>query len=413
MLAPLLLAVSSWGVGPGTTVAFLEDRRAPIVTLVVQVPAGTHLPWARERDLETAWTSQSRDPEGALRARADALAVDLSLGVGPRSATLRATFLRDDLDDAVALLRDVLSNRALDEEELKTRRRAFRFEREAVERTTDFRIGLELAKRLYEPGDPRRAEWDDPLTPSADAGRLVAARDAALRLPGRIVGFAGALSREEAELQFGRLGLPDVGEAPSGMHPEYRPMRAPGPEVASIPVRKLTQVYFGYGRAAPAWTDPDDAAFQIADHVLGGHFYSRLSVALRHQRGDTYGAWTEDSTGAVAGWVVAKTFTRAGNAEATEAHLREVVKRLHEQGISEEERAAAAGYLLGRRAFAKQSPEQVLTTWMNERTLGLPVGFFDARAQRAASIPLEEIQRFVRRFYDPKDWGLVRIVPSN
>jgi predicted Zn-dependent peptidase len=412
MLAPLLLAVASRTVGPGTTVAHLEDRRAPVVTLVVQLPVGTHAPWARESDLETAWTIQGRDPAGTLRARADDLAVDLSLGVGPRTSTLRASFLRDDLDDAVALVRDVLANRVLDEAELKTRRRAFRFEREAEERTTDFRIGLETAKRLYEPGDPRRREWDDPLPPSTDVPALLAARDAALRLPGRVVGFAGALSREEAEYHAGRLALPDVGEAPSGTTPRYRPMRASGAAVATVRVRKLTQVYFGLGRDAPSWTDPDDAAFQVADHVLGGHFYSRLSVALRHERGDTYGAWTEDTTGAAPGWVVAKTFTRAGNAEATEAHLREVLERLHEQGITEEERAEAAGYLLGRRAFAKQSPEQVLTTWMNERMLGVAEGFFDARAERAASIPLDEVNRFIRRFYDPKAWGLVRVVPG-
>jgi hypothetical protein len=49
---------------------------------------------------------------------------------------------------------------------------------------------------------------------------------------------------------------------------------------------------------------------------------------------------------------------------------------------------------------------------MNERALGLPEGFSDARARRAASVPLEELNRFVRRFYDPKAWGLVRVVPG-
>lgn len=412
MFAALLLAVASWDVGPGSTVAFLEDRRAPIVTLLVQVPVGTHAPWAREHDLETAWTIQDRDAAGALRARADALAVDLVLSVGPRTASLRASFLRDDLDDAVALVRDVLANRDFDPAELKTRRRAFRFEREALERTTDFRIGLELARRLYEPDDPRRSAWEDPRPPATDARALVATRDATLRLPGRIVGFAGAISREEAEWHAGRLGLPDPASPPSGTAPQYRPLRVRPAGDATVAVRKLTQVYFGLGRDAPAWTDPDDAAFQVADHVLGGHFYSRLSVALRHERGDTYGAWTEDTTGSAPGWVVAKTFTRAGNADAVQARLREVVGRLHEGGVTEDERAAAAGYLVGRRAFARQSPEQVLATWMNERALGLPEGFFDARAQRAAAIPLDELNRFVRRFYDPKAWGLVRVVPG-
>ena len=147
MTATLALAIASWTADPGTTVAHLEDRRAPLVTLVVQLPVGTHAPWAREHDLETAWTMQGRDPRGSLRARADALAVDLALEVGPRSATLRASFLRDDLDPAVELVRDVLSNRELDPVELKARRRAFRFERQALERTTDFQIARATAER--------------------------------------------------------------------------------------------------------------------------------------------------------------------------------------------------------------------------------------------------------------------------
>ena len=411
MTASLLLAVASFASGQGTTVAVLEDARAPLVTLVVLLPVGTHAPWAREHDLETAWTSQGRDPGGRLRERADALAVDLALTVGPRSTTLRATFLREDLDDAVALVRDVLANRTLDDAELKTRRRAWRFEREAAERQTDFRLALATARRLYAPGDPRRAEWDDPVPPSTDAGALLSTRDAALRLPGRIVGFAGAISREEAGRHLARLALPDAAGTPEGMAPVYGRVLG-GVADETVTLRKLTQVYLGYGRDAPAWDDADDAAFQIADHVLGGHFYSRLSVALRHERGDTYGAWTEDTAGAAPGYVLAKTFTRAANADATETRLREVVARLGRDGITEEERAAAAGYLVGRRAFARQSPEQLLVTWMNERALGLPEGFFDARADRAARATLAEVNAFAKRFYDPVAWGLVRVVPD-
>ena len=52
MTASLLLAVASFSPGPGTTVAVLEDARAPLVTLVVLLPVGTHAPWAREHDFD-------------------------------------------------------------------------------------------------------------------------------------------------------------------------------------------------------------------------------------------------------------------------------------------------------------------------------------------------------------------------
>ena len=46
------------------------------------------------------------------------------------------------------------------------------------------------------------------------------------------------------------------------------------------------------GRESLPREDPDYPAFMVASHVLGGHFYSRLNVALRHEGGETYGAFS-------------------------------------------------------------------------------------------------------------------------
>lgn len=411
MTGLLVAAVVSWSAGPGTTVALVEDHRAPLVVAVVEIPVGTASPWARETGAALAWEAQALDPEGKLRGRADALAATLALAMGERSATLRAEFLADDLDAVAALIRDVLHNRSLDPREIRARRRGEKLAYEELSRRTDFVIGRATAERLFSPGDARRLPFAPPPSRGPGPDGLVATRDAILALPGRTIGLAGDLGRDAADRFARTLGLPEVGPAPAGLDPVFLPTREIGRDRA-IPLRKLTQVYYGYGRDAPSWNDPDWPAFLIADHVLGGHFYSRLSIALRHESGDTYGVWTETRAGVPAAAYVVKTFTRAANAAAVDAKVRAVVARLGEEGITEEERAAAAGYLLGRRAFARQSPEQILATWRLERRNGLPEGFFDDAARRAAATPLEEVNAFARRWFAPSAFAMVTATPE-
>jgi zinc protease len=205
-----------------------------------------------------------------------------------------------------------------------------------------------------------------------------------------------------------------LASAPAPAGPALRaPTPAEGrPREQEVRLSRLTQVYLALARAAPGLDDPDYPAFLVADHVLGGHFYSRLYVALRHRSGDTYQAGTireyEPGLGAYGAW----TYSRTDNAKAAEAKLREVLSVLHERGISEVERADAVGFLQGRRAFHVQSPGQVLDRLLWERSRGLRDGYRDAAVDRAARLSLEEINRFIGRFYDPARFTVIRVVPK-
>ncbi|KAB2955436.1 MAG: insulinase family protein [Thermoanaerobaculia bacterium] len=406
-------AIETWTLEDGTAVALVEDRRVPLVTIRLAFPAGTWSPWVRERHAREAFELQARDSRAALRARIQALAVELDLAMDERSANLTATFLREDFDGALRLIGDVLANRDLDRRELVARGRARRLEWELARRDPRFRLAQETAWRLFDPGDPRRWSWEPPPRVETSARRLAAARDVLVRLPGRAVGFAGDLSRAEAESAARALLPPASTPAPGNVAPELAAVRAHAGGDAEVPVRRLTQVYFALARPSLPWTDRDDPAFLIADHVLGGHFYSRLYVALRHGGGETYGAGTRSDGDVAPASYALGTFTRADNAARAEEKLRRVLADFHEHGITEPERADAAGFLLGRRAFARQSPDQILRTWLRERALGLPAGWFDERARRAAALSLEEVNAFIRRWYDPAAFTLLRAVPAD
>lgn len=406
--------VATWAADEGTTAALVEDHRVPLVSLQIEFPAGTLSSWARENHVKEAFEIQLYDPAGALRARADRLGVSLSLSVGSRGSMLQASCFKEDLGAALALVRDVLTNRAFDRHELSRFRRQRELDWDASQKSPFFVLRQAATRALFAPDDPRRREWEKPEPVDTDVARLASARDALLRIPGRIVGFAGDLTREEVERSVAGL-LPDpASEEPAGLRPELRPVIPVDQrkkEVA-VPLPRLTQVYFAYGRDSLPYTDPDYPAFMVADHVLGGHFYSRLYVALRHEGGETYGAGTDNLGDVAVGPYGLATFTRVPNAAATEAKLREVLRVFREKGITEQECADAVGYLKGRRPFSKQAPEQVLARYLEERRLGLPAGFLDELVDRASRLELEEINLFIWDYYDPAQFGMVRVAPS-
>jgi len=408
-LAPTVGAVESWSSAGGEQVVLVEDRRAPVVTVRLQWPLGKWSVWSRSVPLEAAVESMRFDRERQVREELDRLGATLQLHVGRRSSTLILTVLREELDPALALLQRILTAERLDRAELRRRRResnlAFKF------RLTDpmFLAERSHAAALFPREDPRyRAYFDRP--PAESPARLLATREALIAHPRRKIGFAGAITRNEAEAAVANL-LPPKQEMPAAFE-----RTAVGPvnsarEDAGVELKKLTQVYFSYTRPSLPLDDPDYPAFLIVDYVLGGNFYSRLASSLRHDGGESYGAWSRSYGDVDAHLYSLITFTRVDNAAATEKKLRDVVAVLHAAGIGEDERVEALAYLAGRRAFGRQAPRQILGRWFYEDSLGLSAGYLDKLVERAARLTPQQIEAFVQRFYDPRHFSMVRVGP--
>lgn len=405
--------VRTWPLDAGTTAILVEDHRVPLVRLQIVFPAGSWSPWVRRIHAEEAFGILNYDPAGTLRARADKLSAGLYVGMGERESEIYLTCLKEDLPRAFELARDVLANRDFDRHELARRQKSRQIGWSASQKEPFFRAAQASARTLFAESDPRRRRWEKPEPLEKNVARLAEACDALVRLPGRLVAVAGDLTREELDRAWSGL-LPAVREEkPADLAPRFEPLVPAALRVkeVSIPIPRLTQVYFGYGRDSMTYTDPDYPAFVVADHVLGGHFYSRLEVALRHEGGETYGAGTQSYGDVAPGPYGLGTFTRAPNAKLTEQKLREVLRIFHESGITEKERSDAVDYLKGRRPFERQSPDAVLGRFLSERRLGLKPGFYDELVDRAALVPLDEINRFIARYYDPALFSMIRVVP--
>ncbi len=402
----------TWQVNGSTGGVLVEDHRTPTVTLILEFPAGSWSRWGQAEDLQTALAISLYDPEGTLRKRSDRLAAPIYLHVEDRYGSLSVSFLKDDMKEVLDLVRDVLANRRFDGKELR------RWKQEAgltwKSRATDVRFqGRRLvARSLFQEDDPRRKPLEKPRQVETDTGKLRSIRDRLIRLPGRTIGLAGDLTPEEAE-PIARNLLPPAGEPDVDLEPALLPIRPRADREDTVThIRRLTQVYFGLGRESLTYDDPDYPAFVLSNHVLGGHFYSRLMVALRHEGGETYGAFASSEGGMETGPYVLGSFTRAANAAHAEEKMRETLKVFHERGITEEERAETVSHFLGAAPFGRQYASQVLLRRLQERRGRLPERFFDELPHRMERLSLGEINDFIAKFFDPDRFVLGSVAPE-
>lgn len=399
-----------WNLDESTTVVLVEDHRAPLVELRVQVPVGNWTPWFLDNHGEEAWTLQHYDPDGALRARIDALAIDLSVYTREQRSVLAVSCLKRDLSDAMELVEDIFANTAYDEAELKRLQQGVDIAWEGNQKDPEFRRNQAAAALMFAPGDARLLTTSEPPPVASDLEALASTRDQMIRLPGRIIGFGGDLTREEVE-SLSQGFLPEVGETLEDVEPVLLPLLE-RPETHVETMDNLTQIYFAYLRDGPLWDDEDYVAWRVADHVLGGHFYSRLYVSLRHEGGETYGAYTTGGASDSPRLYTLSTFTRVDNQQTTQDKLKEVLATFHAQGITQQELDDAVGFLEGRALTEVQSPGQVLNDVMwalgNDRPLDETMRVIEVAQQ----LTVEEVNAAIERFYDPAQFTMLTVEPQ-
>jgi len=396
----------------GDRLVLVEDHRVPLVTVVVMLPAGNLSQHWHRRQCEYAWELQPSFVKGKLDYHAVSLATVLQLDTYDWQSVLRAEFFKEDLEQGLDIVRKLFSNRrkeavlALDD--------AMQHHWQELEKSPRFVLERTAARLVAKRGDPRRALYERPMPIERTTAFWEKRRDLLLRLPGRMVGFAGDLTPEEAreaaagllpELRRRKPADPDGQLAPllpAGERKPERELRMPG----------LSQVFLGLVRDGPSLGDPDYPAFMVADHVLAGHSYARLAQALRHEGGDVYTVFSMGGQQAAPSPYLIRTQTSLARAQAVEELALATLRELQAQGISAEERQAALMALKGRALRQEQAPDQVLLAHMFELEEGVPRATSAVHRQRAAELSLEEINGYIERFFDPAAFSIVRVVPE-
>lgn len=157
-----------------------------------------------------------------------------------------------------------------------------------------------------------------------------------------VVAAAGPLGHDEmlAEIERCFAGVSTAGE---------RPMRS-GPAAPGLGAAiddDSEQVHIVMGSRSLARSDPRREALDVVNHVFGGGLSSRLFEEIRESRGLAYSVYSGVSSYSDAGVFQMYAGTQPEHADVVQGLMHTELQRLVADGITDEEREVAVGYLTG------------------------------------------------------------------
>lgn len=385
----------------GITAWLVEDYTVPIVTVHFAFKGGSVQDPAGKEGLSNLMAGLFDEGAGDLDAdafqeRLDDVGAEMSFNARREAVYGAMRMLAEERDAAFDLLRLAVN--------------APRFDAGPVERIRaqivtgiqrDMRdpnaLGRdEFARALY--GDhpyARRADGTLDSLAALTAGDLRALHGRTFGREGLHVAVVGAIDAETLKAELDRVfgGLP----AAQSLEPVAKAQLKLDQRVDyayALPQASLQLVYPGVEREDPAFF----AAF-LMNHVLGGGtFSSRLFDEVREKRGLAYGVGSSLQTGDYADMLMIGTSTRADRAQETLGVIRDVVRGVAENGVTEDELARAKTYLVGAYPINNlDSSTAVARTLLELQRDGRGIDYIERRAALIEAVTLDEVKAAAAR----------------
>jgi zinc protease len=398
----------------GIHLMVLEDHRAPIVQLQVQIRgAGGYydpadLPGAASMTaaMMTEGTTTRNTLQIAREQETMASSVSLGTSMSSQTAVMSVSSLTDNFDRTLDLASDILLNPVFPQEEFaryKTRQKASLVQ---VRSNPSFLAQERFARVIYGDHPGSRVMITPEAVDRATRDALVAFHKAHYVPDEAIIGVVGdvtfAEARKKVEAKFGGWKKAGVTLGPVKDPPPVGPAK-----IYLVDRPNSVQTSLFVGAAGINRTNPEYDAIQVMNTVIGGGPTGRLFLNLREDKGWTYGAYSSIQALRYRGHWMANTEIRA---DVTEGALREMlneVERLRSERIADKEFADKKRSLVASFALSLESPSAIMSNYITSRLYNFPADYWDKYPQRIAAVTQDQVQADARKLLDA---GGVQIV---
>jgi len=390
----------------GLVVSLLRDAELPIIDLALYLRGGAVYDPPDRAGLAGLATLLMRTggtrslPPDQVDETLESLPATVSFDAGDDALSGRLSCLKNRFPQALRILSEMLREPRFDAARLEVERA--RIAEEIRRRWDDPAAIADLNFRLlaYGPASPwarletiesvRRVGRDDLL----DFHRRY------IRPGNAILAVSGDFQTEEmkrllrgafAGWQGGPADLPAIAKTedavPVGVHLVARP---------------LTQSSIVLGHLGATRFDPDKFPLFVLNEILGeGGFASRLMKEVRSTRGLAYSVSGGVGSDSDRGLFEITCRTRAdATVQAIEA-IRDVVRRLRDEGPTEEEMRRAKESQINAFVFTVDGTAPYMRAYLFYRHYGYPEDYLEAWRDRLARVSRDDVLRAARRFLHP------------
>jgi len=391
-------------VSPGGIEAWLVRSPAPLVALEFSILGSADQDPVDKPGVANMVASLLDEGAGPFNAmefhdRLERRAIELSFLAGRDRlrGTLRA--LKENRDEAFDYLRLALAEP--------------RFDAEAVERMRA-QIMSRLRRETVSPNDIANRNWWATAFPGHPYGRPV---EGTLESVPRIT-VDDLISYTRRVLARDNLTVAMVGDIDPvaagelldrafGKLPSKAELAAIAPMAEQGLGRRLViqldvpQAVVNFGGPGISRGDPDFMAAYIVNHILGGgSFSSRLYREVREKRGLAYGISSSLVWLNHAALMIGSTATRADATGKTIEIIEHEIRRLAEEGPSEEELIKAKAYLKGSFVLGLDTSNRIAAQLVQMQLDNLGIDYMERRSSLIDAVTLADARRVAKRLLD-------------
>lgn len=209
--------------------------------------------------------------------------------------------------------------------------------------------------------------------------------------------------------ELGKLLDTAFGAIPAGGPAQKIPEWTRGPAGRTIVVeRDIPQSVVLMARQGIKRDDPDWFAAFVMNYILGGGgFNSRLTEEIREKRGLAYGVSTGLQPYAAGGLYVGSVATANQRVGESIELMKSEMRRLAEQGVTQQELVNAKTYLTGSFALNFSSSGAIASLLLTAQLDGLGRDYFDRRNGLIEQVTAQDVQRVAKRLLDPDAFTIV------
>ena len=172
----------------------------------------------------------------------------------------------------------------------------------------------------------------------------------------------------------------------------------PGFEIVRMDIPQSV-VYFGLPGLKR--DHPDYIPAFVMSHILGGGvFTSRLGLEVREKRGLAYGISMRLTPYQRAGIMIGRVGTRNDAVAETLTIVRDEIRKMAAQGVTEEELEAAKTYLTGAFPLRFDTQARIAGQLLGLQLYGIDKDYFNRRNALIEAVTLDDVNRMARQLLD-------------
>jgi predicted Zn-dependent peptidase len=398
----------------GMTVLLMEQREVPLVSFSVLMKAGSVLDPAGKEGVASMTAALLR--KGTATRSADDFSAQLdfiggSFGAGATAdaTSISAEFMKKDLAKGLELLADAMLHPTFPEAEVK-KLAAQRVDgiKSAKDRAAGV-ISQYYNAYLYGKHPYARPTGGDESSLASIAREDVSKFYEANYAPGgTVMAVAGDFSTAEMEKQLAAVfgGWP-VKPAAAVALTDAPPVK--GRKLLLVDKPDSTQTYFRIGNIGIARSNPDRVLIEIVNTLFGGRFTSMINTELRIKSGLTYGASSAFVQSKAKGPFFVNSYTSNANTEKALDMTLDVLKRLQDKGISDDDLKSAKAYLKGQFPPEIETADQLAATLADLVFNGLDEREINTYYAKVDGATTADVNRVIKQYFPLEDLVFVLV----